>query len=158
MSDDTPGQPPPDETISTESLGPQSTPPERIGRYRILQKIGEGGMGEVYLAEQDDPRRKVALKIIKWGMDTKQVIARFEAERQALALMDHPNIAKVFDAAATDQGRPYFVMEYVKGVPITEHCDTHRLTTKERLEIFIAGAQSRRPKGSLAVTARHDLP
>jgi non-specific serine/threonine protein kinase/serine/threonine-protein kinase len=90
----------------------------------------------VYLAEQADPRRRVALKVIKWGMDTKQVIARFEAERQALALMDHSNIAKVFDAGATAEGRPYFVMEYVKGVPVTEHCDTHRLTTKERLELF----------------------
>jgi non-specific serine/threonine protein kinase/serine/threonine-protein kinase len=94
-------------------------------------------MGEVYLAEQDDPRRKVALKIIKWGMDTKQVMARFEAERQALAIMDHPNIAKVFDAGATEQGRPYFVMEYVQGVPITEHCDRQRLTTRERLELFM---------------------
>jgi len=137
MSDDTHGQVPPEDERATESVMPQSPPPERIGRYRILQKIGEGGMGEIYLAEQDDPRRKVALKIIKWGMDTKPVIARFEAERQALALMDHPNIAKVFDAGATEQGRPYFVMEYVKGVPITEHCDTHRLTTKQRLELFI---------------------
>jgi serine/threonine protein kinase len=122
---------------STETFQEPSTPPSRIGHYRILQKIGEGGMGEVYLAEQDDPRRKVALKIIKWGMDTKQVMARFEAERQALAIMDHPSIAKVFDAGTTEQGRPYFVMEYVKGVPITEHCDRQRLTTRERLELFM---------------------
>jgi serine/threonine protein kinase/tetratricopeptide (TPR) repeat protein len=121
----------------TKPLPPESGEPDRIGKYRILEKIGEGGMGEVYLAEQDDPRRKVGLKIIKWGMDTKQVVARFEAERQALALMDHPNIAKVFDAGATAQGRPYFVMEYVKGVPITEHCDRHRLTTRQRLELFV---------------------
>ena len=93
----------------------------KIGRYKLLQQIGEGGMGVVYMAEQEEPvRRKVALKIIKLGMDTKQVIARFEAERQALALMDHPNIAKVLDAGATESGRPYFVMELVRGMPITE--------------------------------------
>src|SRR6266699_1297388 len=97
---------------------------DRIGRYKLLQQIGEGGCGIVYMAEQDEPvRRRVALKVIKLGMDTKQVIARFEAERQALALMDHPNIAKVLDAGASDTGRPYFVMELVKGVPITCYCD-----------------------------------
>ncbi len=111
--------------------------PRRIGPYRILQKIGEGGMGVVWLAEQTEPvRRKIALKIIKHGMDTKQVVARFEAERQALAMMDHPCIAKVFDAGSTESGRPYFAMEYVQGVPITEHCDSQRLTTRERLELF----------------------
>ncbi len=95
-----------------------------IGRYKLLEKIGEGGMAVVYMAEQQKPiRRKVALKIIKLGMDTKQVIARFEAERQALALLDHSNIAKVFDAGATEAGRPYFVMELVRGVTITEYCD-----------------------------------
>jgi hypothetical protein len=99
------------ETRTAESSEDLARPAARIGNYRILQKIGEGGMGEVYLAEQAEPRRKVALKIIKWGMDTKEVVARFESERQALALMDHPNIAKVFDAGATKQGRPYFVME-----------------------------------------------
>ncbi len=94
-------------------------------------------MGVVYLAEQTEPiRRRVALKLIKLGMDTKQVIARFESERQALALMDHPCIARVFEAGATEQGRPYFVMEYVQGVPITEHCDKQRLITRERLELF----------------------
>jgi serine/threonine protein kinase/TolB-like protein/Tfp pilus assembly protein PilF len=108
-----------------------------IGRYKILQAIGEGGFGAVYMAQQTEPvKRKVALKIIKLGMDTKQVIARFEAERQALALMDHPNIAKVLDAGATESGRPYFAMELVKGVPITEYCDTNGLTTEERLRLF----------------------
>ncbi|MCH7603767.1 MAG: serine/threonine protein kinase [Planctomycetes bacterium] len=109
-----------------------------IGPYKILQSIGEGGFGTVYLAEQRHPvSRRVALKIIKPGMDTKQVIARFEAERQALAVMDHPHIAKVFDAGATESGRPYFVMELVRGVPITEYCDTECLSTRQRLELFI---------------------
>ena len=109
-----------------------------IGRYKLLEKIGEGGMAVVYMAEQEKPvRRKVALKIIKLGMDTKSVIARFEAERQALAMMDHPNIAKVLDAGATDTGRPYFVMELVTGVSITEYCDKNRVSTKERLGLFI---------------------
>jgi serine/threonine protein kinase/Flp pilus assembly protein TadD len=109
-----------------------------IGPYRLLEMVGEGGMGEVWLAEQKLPvRRRVALKLIKAGMDTREVVARFESERQALALMDHPAIAKVFDAGSTPQGRPYFVMEYVTGVPITTYCDTHKLTTRERLELFI---------------------
>src|SRR5690606_7687060 len=109
-----------------------------IGRYKLLQRIGDGGFGVVYMAEQREPvRRKVALKLIKPGMDTEQVIARFEAERQALAMMDHSNIAKVFDAGTTRQGRPYFVMELVKGVPITTYCDTENLTTRQRLELFI---------------------
>ena len=109
-----------------------------IGPYRLLDKLGEGGMGEVWLAEQTEPvRRKVALKVIKQGMDTKQVVARFEAERQALAMMDHPNVAKVLDAGATDTGRPYFVMELVKGVSITEYCDKNKLSTQERLDLFI---------------------
>ncbi|MHC4558748.1 MAG: protein kinase domain-containing protein [Planctomycetota bacterium] len=109
-----------------------------IGRYKLLEKIGEGGMAVVYMAEQEKPiRRKVALKIIKLGMDTRQVIARFEAERQALAMMEHPNIAKVLDAGATETGRPYFVMELVKGVSITEYCDDNQLSTRERLDLFI---------------------
>jgi len=109
-----------------------------IGRYKLLEKIGEGGMAVVYMAEQQEPiRRKVALKIIKLGMDTRQVIARFEAERQALALMDHPNIAKVLDAGATETGRPYFVMELVTGVSITEYCDKNNLSTKDRLALFL---------------------
>ncbi|MCL5279188.1 MAG: protein kinase [Planctomycetes bacterium] len=109
-----------------------------IGRYKLLEKIGEGGMAVVYMAEQTEPiRRKVALKIIKLGMDTRQVIARFEAERQALALMDHPSIAKVLDAGATETGRPYFVMELVQGLSITEYCDKNSLSTKDRLILFL---------------------
>jgi eukaryotic-like serine/threonine-protein kinase len=110
----------------------------RIGPYKLLQEIGQGGMGSVFMAEQEHPiRRRVALKIIKLGMDTDQVIARFESERQALALMDHPNIAKVLDAGATESGRPYFVMELVKGVPITEYCDKNHLLPEARLNLFI---------------------
>jgi non-specific serine/threonine protein kinase/serine/threonine-protein kinase len=110
---------------------------ESIANYRVIQRVGEGGMGEVYEAEQTEPvRRRVALKVIKWGMDTKEVLARFESERQALALMNHPNIARVYEAGATSSGRPYFAMEYVKGVAITEYCDIHRLTIDERLELF----------------------
>ena len=109
-----------------------------IGRYKLLEKVGEGGCGVVYVAEQTEPvRRRVALKVIKLGMDTKQVVARFEAERQALAMMDHPNIAKVLDAGTTDQGRPFFVMELVRGIKITDYCDQANLTTKERLDLFI---------------------
>jgi len=114
-----------------------------IGRYKLLQRIGEGGMGIIYMAEQTEPvTRKVALKIIKLGLDTKSVIARFEAERQALAMMDHPNIAKVLDAGSTDTGRPYFVMELVKGVPINQYYDKNHLPTKERLQLFIAVCQA----------------
>jgi eukaryotic-like serine/threonine-protein kinase len=110
----------------------------QIGPYKLREQIGEGGFGVVYVAQQSKPvRRNVALKIIKAGMDTKDVIVRFEAERQALALMDHPNIAKVLDAGATESGRPYFVMELVRGVPITEFCDEQKLSTKERLQLFI---------------------
>ena len=109
-----------------------------IGAYKLLQQIGEGGFGVVYMAEQVEPiRRKVALKIVKPGMDTKDVIARFEAERQALALMDHPNIAKVLDGGVTEFGRPYFVMELVKGVPITEFCDKNKLSTQQRIDLFL---------------------
>jgi serine/threonine protein kinase/tetratricopeptide (TPR) repeat protein len=119
------------------SSPPAERPGTTIGPYKLLQVIGEGGFGLVYMAEQEEPvRRRVALKIIKLGMDTNRVIARFEAERQALALMEHPNIARVLDAGATDTGRPYFVMELVKGVPITEYCDTNRLSTHERLALF----------------------
>ena len=113
-------------------------PGDRIGRYKLLERVGEGGCGVVYVAEQTEPvRRRVALKVIKLGMDTKAVVARFEAERQALAMMDHPNIAKVLDAGATKNGRPYFVMELVRGIKITEYCDQNNLTTKERLDLFI---------------------
>jgi WD40 repeat protein/serine/threonine protein kinase/tetratricopeptide (TPR) repeat protein len=115
----------------------------QIGPYKLLEQIGEGGFGIVFMAEQQHPvRRKVALKVLKPGMDTRQVIARFEAERQALALMDHPHIAKVLDAGATDSGRPYFVMELVKGVTITEYCDANRLTPRERLELFVSVCQA----------------
>jgi serine/threonine protein kinase len=114
-----------------------------IGPYKLLQQIGEGGFGIVFLAEQERPvRRQVALKVIKPGMDTREVIARFEAERQALALMDHPNIAKVHDTGATENGRPYFVMDLVKGVPITKYCDEHHLTPRQRLELFIPVCQA----------------
>src|SRR6478735_4031607 len=109
-----------------------------IGRYKILQKLGEGGCGVVYMAEQKEPiRRRVAVKIIKLGMDTRQVIARFEAERQALAMMDHPNIARVLDAGATQTGRPYFVMELVRGMKITDYCDQEGLSTEERIKLFV---------------------
>ncbi len=112
-------------------------PGDRIGHYKLLQQLGEGGCGIVYMAEQEEPvRRRVALKVIKLGMDTKSVIARFEAERQALALMDHPNIAKVLDAGATNTGRPFFVMELVRGIRITDYCDQNKLSTEERLKLF----------------------
>jgi serine/threonine protein kinase/WD40 repeat protein len=114
-----------------------------VGPYKLLEKVGEGGCGVVYVAEQTAPvRRRVALKVIKLGMDTKQVVARFEAERQALAIMDHPNIAKVHDAGSTETGRPYFVMELVRGIRITEYCDQAQLSTKERLDLFIKVCQA----------------
>ncbi|MGH7967658.1 MAG: serine/threonine protein kinase, partial [Limisphaerales bacterium] len=127
-----------------ESAGaPEETVGRVIGRYKVLQKIGEGGCGVVYMAEQQEPvRRRVALKVIKLGMDTKAVIARFEAERQALALMDHPNIAKVLDAGATEAGRPFFVMELVRGIKFTEYCDQNHLDTRSRLELFIQICQA----------------
>src|SRR5262249_48300960 len=119
--------------IASAIVGDESIP-NQIGRYRLCELIGEGGMGVVYRAEQEQPiRRTVALKLIKLGMDTREVIRRFEAERQALALMNHPNVAKVLDAGATDTGRPYFVMEYVPGDPITAFCDRHTYTIKQRL-------------------------
>ena len=118
-------------------------PGTMIGRYKLLQEIGEGGMGVVFMAEQREPiRRKVALKVIKPGMDSRQVIARFEAERQALAIMDHQNIAHVLDAGATESGRPYFVMELVQGIPITEFCDRNKFTTRQRLELFVTVCQA----------------
>jgi serine/threonine protein kinase len=130
--------PPFDPDVTLDSSPISEGPGTVIGRYKLLEQIGEGGFGVVYMAEQTKPiSRRVALKIIKLGMDTKSVIARFEAERQALAMMDHPNIAKVFDAGATDTGRPYFVMELVKGIPITEYCDRNDLETRQRLELFV---------------------
>ncbi|MHC4220032.1 MAG: serine/threonine protein kinase, partial [Planctomycetota bacterium] len=111
---------------------------DRVGSYRLLERLGEGGFGEVHLAEQTEPiRRTVALKIVKLGMDTRQVVARFEVERQALALMDHPHIARVFEAGATDHGRPYFAMEFVAGVPVTDYCDRKRLDISDRLGLFL---------------------
>src|SRR5687767_14096509 len=108
------------------------------GKYKLLEALGEGGMGSVWMAQQTEPvKRLVAVKVIKAGMDTRQVVARFEAERQALALMDHPNIARVLDGGTSNAGRPYFVMELVKGVPITRYCDEHHLTPRQRLELFV---------------------
>jgi WD40 repeat protein len=139
-----------------------------IGPYKLLERIGEGGFGVVFLAEQAEPvRRKVALKVLKAGMDTRPVVARFEAERQALAIMDHPNIAKVFDGGVTPSGRPYFVMELVKGVPITDFCDQHHLTPRQRLELFVPVCQAvqhahqkgiihRDLKPSNVLVSRHD--
>ena len=128
---------PADRVTPATSRGPVDHEGTRVGRYKLLQKLGEGGCGVVWMAEQLEPvRRRVALKVIKLGMDTKNVIARFEAERQALALMDHPNIARVLDAGATDTGRPFFVMELVPGVPITKYCDQHNLSTDARLALF----------------------
>jgi len=127
----------------TRTASLRESPGMIIGPYKLLQQIGEGGMGTVFMAQQTEPiQRKVALKIIKAGMDTDQVVARFEAERQALAMMDHVNIARVFDAGATESGRPYFVMELVHGVPITKYCDDNHLTTRERLELFVPVCQA----------------
>ncbi|MHB8520974.1 MAG: tetratricopeptide repeat protein [Limisphaerales bacterium] len=127
-----------DGTSGTQLVPVTEKPGDRIGRYKLLEKIGEGGCGVVYMAEQEEPvRRQVALKVIKLGMDTRSVIARFEAERQALAMMDHPNIAKVLDAGATDTGRPYFVMELVRGIKITDYCDQRTLSTRQRLDLFV---------------------
>ena len=136
-------RPPPPGSVTISHAPIAEGPGTRIGPYRLLQQIGEGGMGVVYMAEQEQPvRRKVALKIIKPGMDSAQVVARFEAERQALAVMDHTNIARVFDAGTTASGRPYFVMELVHGVPITAFCDGNQLTPRERLELFVPVCQA----------------
>jgi WD40 repeat protein/serine/threonine protein kinase len=127
-------------TVKVECLSdrPDEAVGQTLGRYKLLERVGEGGWGVVYVAEQTEPlRRRVALKVIKLGMDTKQVVARFEAERQALAMMDHPNIAKVLDAGSTEQGRPYFVMELVRGIRITDYCDQNNLSTPARLDLFI---------------------
>jgi len=141
------GRPSPDSLVQALNLALEAAPSEaagtRIGPYRLLQEIGRGGFGVVWMAEQEGPiRRRVALKIIKAGMDTKEVIARFEAERQALAMMDHPNIARVFDAGATDTGRPFFVMELVRGVVITRYCDENRLSVGARLRLFMTVCQA----------------
>ena len=129
--------------VSSGSRPHAEQPSDRIGRYKLLERIGEGGCGFVWMAEQTEPvRRRVALKVIKLGMDTREVIARFEVERQALALMDHPNIAKIHDGGATDAGRSFFVMELVRGVPMTRYCDEHQLTPTQRLELFIKVCQA----------------
>src|SRR5262245_30474399 len=133
-----------------EQSPPRATDPQAdgpgtliAGKYKLLEDIGEGGMGSVWMAQQTEPvKRLVAAKLIKTGMGSKEVLARFEAERQALALMDHPNIAKVLDAGATPDGRPFFVLELVKGVPITKFCDAHRLTPRQRLEMFVPVGQA----------------
>src|SRR5215469_9277589 len=118
-------------------------PGDRIGRYRLIERIGRGGGGVVYLAEQEEPvRRRVALKILRLGMDTQSVVARFEAERQALAMMDHPNIARVLDAGATERGRPYFVMELVSGQRLSDYCEANQLSLRQRLELFIPVCQA----------------
>jgi serine/threonine protein kinase len=123
----------------TQTIDIVAAAADGFGRYHILQTLGEGGMGTVYLAEQRDPiRRAVALKVVKLGMDTNEVLARFNHERQALAMMDHPNVARIFDAGATAKGRPYFVMEYIDGIPITQYCDNKRMTIEDRLELFLA--------------------
>src|SRR5262249_23414884 len=136
-----------DTVVEVVSEGPGAV----IGPYRLLEQLGEGGFGVVFLAEQTQPvRRLVALKVIKPGMDSRQVMSRFEAERQALALMDDPHIDRVLDAAATETGRPYFVMELVRGVPITQFCDDNRLTPRERLQLFLpvcAAVQHAHQKG-----------
>jgi eukaryotic-like serine/threonine-protein kinase len=145
--------------------------PQRVGPYRILRKVGEGGMGIVYEAEQEAPvRRRVALKLIKLGMDTREVLARFDSERQALALMNHPNIARVYDAGATAEGRPYFAMEYVQGIPITDYCDKHKLPIRDRLGLFMdvcEGVQHAHQKGiihrdikpsNILVSSQDDAP
>src|SRR5262249_38309580 len=132
------------ETVSLDSAESRPGEPDagkQVGAYRLLRLIGVGGMGEVWLAEQLEARREVALKLIKAGMETRQGVGRFEAEGQAMALMDHPPIAKVLDGGSTPEGRPYFIMEYVSGVSITEHCDSHALSTAARLELFIEVCQ-----------------
>ncbi|MBL9138778.1 MAG: protein kinase, partial [Verrucomicrobiales bacterium] len=132
-----------DDTPSIPVEPPGERPGMRIGRYKLLEQIGEGGCGVVFMAEQEEPvRRRVALKVIKIGMDTRAIVTRFEAERQALAMMDHPSIAKVFDAGATELGRPYFVMELVRGVPLTRFCDEHQLDLRQRLELFVQVCQA----------------
>ena len=156
---------------ATQASASAAASGDSIGAYRLLQRIGEGGMGDVWLAEQTQPiHRQVALKVIKAGMDTAQVVARFEAERQALAVMDHPAIARVFDGGATPQGRPYFVMEYVRGESITTYCQRHKLSTRDRINLFLQvcdGVQHAHQKGiihrdlkpsNILVTVQDDRP
>jgi serine/threonine protein kinase len=151
-NDAAPLPPAPEATVDSADGQPatedRADPTARVGavlagRYKLVEAIGEGGMGSVFLAQQTEPvKRAVAVKVIKAGMDCRAVLARFEAERQALAMMDHPNIAKVLDAGTTDGGRPFFVMELVKGTPITRYCDEHKLTPRQRLELFVPVCQA----------------
>ena len=145
--------------LETEEIARTIGPTNKIGPYRLREQLGEGGMGVVYVAEQNEPvKRKVALKIIRPGMASSDVVARFEAERQALALMDHPHIARVYDAGATESGLPFFVMELVRGVPITNFCDERQLTTRKRLQLFIdvcqAIQQPTKRGSSIAISSR----
>ncbi len=133
------------DSFETEAHQHASSSEDKLigGKYRLLRRIGEGGMGSVWSAEQREPvKRSVALKLIKSGLNSREVLARFDAERQALALMDHPNIARIYDGGITETGSPYFVMELVKGLPITEYCDQHRLTLEQRLQLFIPVCQA----------------
>jgi len=160
--------PAPELDVTRDLPGANACPDTVIGPYKLIEPIGEGGFGVVFLAEQTAPvRRKVALKVLKPGMDTRQVVARFEAERQALAIMDHPNIARVFDGGASPSGSPYFVMELVRGVPITEFCDQNQLTLRDRLGLFLSVCQAvqhahqkgvihRDLKPSNVLVSRHD--
>ena len=148
--------------VATEYFAPtEESPGTVIGPYKLLEQIGEGGFGVVFMAEQTEPvRRKVALKILKPGMETRQVVARFEAERQALALMDHPNIARVLDADATDAGHPYFVMELVRGIPITQFCDEKRLAARggwSCLSPFAVRCSMRTRRGSSTATSSRPM-
>src|SRR5262245_8213844 len=136
-------EPPGNRSVTVDEASAAERPGTVLGPYQLLEQIGEGGMGTDWMAQQTEPvRRLVAVKLIKAGMDSKQVIARFEAERQALALMDHANIARVLDGGTTASGRPYFVMDLVKGVPITRYCDEHHLTPRQRLELFVPVCQA----------------
>src|SRR6267142_1266517 len=127
----------PGQTATVDAVAAEAVGSVIAGKYKLLQEIGEGGMGSVFMADQTHPvKRRVAVKVIKAGMDSARVLARFEAERQALALMDHPNISNVLDAGTTDSGRPFFVMELVKGIPLTQFCDEHKLPVLDRLNLF----------------------
>ncbi len=150
---------PPGLEVTDDSSEISEIPGTMIGPYKLLEQIGEGGMGVVFVAERSEPyRQRVALKVIKPGMDSKSVIARFQAEQQALALMDHPNIARVLDAGMTEHGRPYFVMELVRGLKITDYCDQHRLTIAERLQLFAQVCQAAQHAHQKAVIHRDIKP
>jgi serine/threonine protein kinase len=149
----------PEKVTVSELKVPSEQVGDKIGHYKLLQRLGEGGCGIVYLAQQEEPiRRQVAFKVIKVGLDTRQGVARFEAERQALALMDHPNISKVLDAGSTQAGRPFFVMELVRGIKITDYCDQNKLSLPERLNLFTQvchAIQHAHQKGIITGTSNH---